>query len=237
LQVNPSALITGSSVQLAGSTAELNYNSENPLTSPLSFTAAGGMLSGTGVISAVGGVTAGSNSVLSPGNSTGTQEFTTGLALGPGGTYVWEVSSLPLAGTAGIDWDLINVSGSTLDLTSLTPASYTLDLRTFSGTSTPGLLPGFQPNTEYTWKIFQTSATGVVIGGTAQTAGTDLTSLFSFVTGSWQNTPPSPQFQVKVSAGGTGLDLVLVPEPTTIALAGIGIGTAVLAYMRRRRTA
>ena len=237
LQVNPSAWITGSSVQLAGSTAELNYNSENPLESPLSFTAAGGMLSGTGVISAVGGVTAGSNSVLSPGNSTGTQEFTTGLALGPGGTYVWEVSSLPLAGTAGIDWDLINVSGSTLDLTSLAPASYTLDLRTFSGTSTPGLLPGFQADTEYTWKIFQTSAEGVVIGGTAQTAGTDLTSLFSFVTGSWQNTPTPTQFQVKVSTGGTGLDLVIVPEPTTIALAGIGIGTAVLAYMRRRRSA
>ena len=52
----------------------LRYNSAIGLSRPLSFSGAGGTLSGTGVIAVT--VAAGTNVVLAPGNSPGTETFT-----------------------------------------------------------------------------------------------------------------------------------------------------------------
>jgi hypothetical protein len=203
------------------------------LTRPLTVTQ--GTISGTGRISATGGVSIGTNAVLSPGNSPGTQAFTTGLTLAPGGTYVWEVNSG--AGTTGTNWDLINVTSGGLNLASLSNAAkFNLDLTTLTASGSSGSMDNYTPGGSYTWRIFDANALTLPGSFSAPYAGTDITSLFNVLTTNWQGTAPaSNDISVKVAADGTGIDLVVVPEPGTIALGVIGIGLAGLATWRRRR--
>ena len=224
---------TTGSVVVNGSDSELKWNSSVALARPITMTQ--GTISGTGRISATGGVSIGTNAVLSPGNSPGTQAFTTGLTLAPGGTYVWEVNSG--TGTTGTNWDLINVTGGGLNLASLSGAGkFNLDLTTLTASGSSGSMNNYTPGGSYTWRIFDANTLTLPGSFSAPYAGTDITSLFSVLTTNWQGTAPaSNDISVKVAADGTGIDLVVVPEPGTIALGVIGIGLAGLATWRRRR--
>ena len=233
--VDGSGSLATAGVVVNGSGAELKWNSSNALTAPLTMTQ--GTLSGTGSISALGGVTIGTNDTLSPGNSPGSQSFTTGLTLTPGGTYVWETNSG--TGTKGVNWDLINVTAGGLDLSSLSDtAKFTLDLTTLTAGGSSGPMDNYTAGGSYTWRIFDANALTLPgsFGSAPYAAGTNLTSLFNLVTTNWKNTPApaSNDISVKVASDGTGIDLVVVPEPTTIVLAGIGIAAAVCALRRRR---
>jgi autotransporter-associated beta strand protein len=235
LRFSGTGSLTGTTgpVVVNGSGAELKWNSSVALTRPLTVTQ--GTISGTGRISATGGVSIGTNAVLSPGNSPGTQAFTTGLTLAPGGTYVWEVNSG--AGTTGTNWDLINVTSGGLNLASLSNAAkFNLDLTTLTASGSSGSMDNYTPGGSYTWRIFDANALTLPGSFSAPYAGTDITSLFNVLTTNWQGTAPaSNDISVKVAADGTGIDLVVVPEPGTIALGVIGIGLAGLATWRRRR--
>ena len=226
---------TTGSVVVNGSDSELKWNSSAALTRQLTMTQ--GTLSGTGTISATGGVSIGTNAVLSPGNSPGTQAFTTGLTLAPGGTYVWEVNSG--TGTTGTNWDLINVTGGGLNLASLSGAGqFNLDLSTLTASGSSGFMDNYTPGGSYTWRIFDANALTLpgLFGSSPYTPGTDITSLFNVLTANWKNTVPAANdISVKVAENGTGIDLVVVPEPGTIALGVIGIGLAGFATWRRRR--
>jgi len=235
LRFSGTGSLTGNTgpVVVNGSDAQLKWNSSVALTRPLTVTQ--GTISGTGSISATGGVSIGTNAVLSPGNSPGTQAFTTGLTLTPGGTYVWEVNSG--TGTTGTNWDLINVTGGGLNLASLSGAGkFNLDLTTLTASGSSGSMDNYTPGGSYTWRIFDANALTLPGSFSAPYAGTDITSLFNVLTTNWQGTAPaSNDISVKVAADGTGIDLVVVPEPGTIALGVIGIGLAGLATWRRRR--
>lgn len=226
---------TTGSVTVGGSGAELVWNSSNALTRALVMTQ--GTLSGTGTISAAGGVTIGGNVILSPGNSPGTLPFTTGLTLNPGGTYVWEVNSG--TGSAGTNWDLINVTSGGLNLAALSNAAkFNLDLTTLTASGSSGSMDNYTPGGSYTWRIFDANALTLpgLFGSSPYAPGTDITSLFNLLTANWKNTVPAANdISVRVADNGTGIDLVVVPEPGTIALAGIGIAAAAYAYRRRRK--
>ena len=226
------AINSTSGVTVNGSTAEFNYNSSTTLSQPLTLTQ--GILSGTGTIGTA--VSVGSGAVLSPGNSPGTQAFTAGLTWLSGGTYDWEINDATgtLGGNPG--WDLLDVTGGTLSLASLTPGSFTLDLITLSNLVS-GSMANYTPGQQYTWQIVRTAAGGVMTPSGTAVGGEDLTSLFNLVTASWASGPVPSTIQVKVSSGGTGLDLVVVPEPETLVLAGVGVFMAGWSLWKRRRIA
>ena len=211
---------------------DFKYNSATTLTPLITFAGAGGTLSGTGTIGSA--LTVGTNAILSPGNSPGTQAFASGLAWNPGGTYVWELNSL--SGTAGTNWDLLNVSGGTFDISALSAASkFNLNLVTLTGSNTAGPLDsGYVAGSTYEFLItsFATLGSGTNTFG----ANSDLTSLFNISLAGWQGTQPSlSDISVKVNNAGTGIQLVIVPEPGTIVFAGIGIAMTGWSLWKRRR--
>ena len=237
LEITPTGRINASSgITIDGATAELRYNASTPLTKAITFTQ--GTISGTGTIGVA--VNAAANTVLSPGNSPGIQGYSAGLTLDSSGTYVWEINDG--TGTKGVNWDLISVSGNSLNLSSLSLAStFNLALVTLSGTTT-GPMANYTAGDPGRWRIFDatslvlpSSFDAFLVSGT-YTPDTDLSSLFTLGTNGWQNGTLDPaKVAVLIAADGTGLDLVIVPEPAALPLAALGIGgIAVLARRRRR---
>jgi hypothetical protein len=137
-----------SGVTVNGSGAEFNYNSATAYTQPLTVTQ--GIVSGTGTISASGGVTIGTNAVLSPGNSPGIQAYTTGLTWAGGGSYLWEINDW--TGGAGTAYDQVQVTGGPLDITASSPGNlFTINITSLSGSAAGAV--GNWSNTSKTFTI------------------------------------------------------------------------------------
>ena len=205
------------------------YNAATAFNRPLTFTQ--GTISGTGTIATA--VTIGSGATLSPGNSPGIQPYTSGHAWAPGGTYEWELNAL--SGTAGVNWDMISVTGGLSLSDLLVGNTFNLNLITLTGSNTAGLLDtGYVPGSTLAFSIATFDSLSVP-GGFSTLAGSDLTSLFTINLAGWQGTKPNVNdISVKVSETGTAINLVVVPEPTTLALAGIGSALLAWRVLRRR---
>jgi autotransporter-associated beta strand protein len=235
LRIAAGDINSSSGITLDGATAELRYNAATALSAPLTFTQ--GTLSGTGTIGTA--VTVGTNTVISPGNSPGTQSYTSLHAWAPGGTYKWELNAL--TGTAGNNWDLVNVTSGTFSLAALAPApgsQFILDLTTLAAGDVAGQLVNPYDGGSYTFAIASYDPANFFLpDGFSNTAGADLTSLFTFNNlTNWQGTQPQvADISVKINSTATGIDLVIVPEPGTLALAGLGLAAAAWAAHRRRR--
>jgi fibronectin-binding autotransporter adhesin len=223
-----------SGITLSGSTAQLRYNAATALTQPLTLTQ--GTISGTGTIAAA--VTVAAGGVLSPGNSPGTQAYTGQLAWSPLGTYEWELNAL--TGQAGTNWDLLDVTGGTFDLSGLSTApggQFVLDLITLDAGNLAGPLAIPFDGGAYTFPIASYDAANFLLpSGFANTAGADLTDLFTVSLANWQGTQPQVgDLSVRINATATGLDVVIVPEPGRLGVMCIGIGMAGWAIRNRRR--
>ena len=221
-------------ITLNGSNAEFRYNSATALARP--FTLTQGTLSGTGTINTA--VSVGTNAILSPGNSPGTQAFSAGLTWAPGGTYRWELAAL--TGVAGTTWDLLDITAGSFDLSSLGAAEgsrFALDLVTLGAGGASGPLAGGYDGSTYSFLIADFGGAGFTVPGTFSTApGSDLTPLFSLNLANWQGPQPEVgNMSVRVNSTGTGIELIIVPEPGAVALAGVGIGLVGWAVTRRRR--
>jgi autotransporter-associated beta strand protein len=225
---------TTSGITIEGTTAEFKYNAAAALTRPITFTQ--GTISGTGTIATA--VTVGTSDVISPGNSPGTQAYTSLHTWSPGGTYRWELNSL--TGSPSVNWDLVNVTSGTFSLAGLsaTPGNqFVIDLFTLGAGDVAGQLVNPYDGGSYTFAIASYAPANFLLpGGLSNIAGTDLTSLFTINLGNWQGAKPQlADVSVKINSTATGIDLVIVPEPQALALAGIGIAAA-WAYRRRRST-
>ena len=235
LEIAPGGSIGSTSgITVDGSTAELRYNAASALTRPITLTQ--GVISGTGTIGTA--VTFASGDILSPGNSPGIQTYTSLHAWSPGGTYQWELNSL--TGSAGTNWDLVDVTSGTFDLASLgsTPGSqFVLNLVTLDALNAAGPLANPFDGGSYTFAIASYNPAAIELPtGLSNTAGTDLTGLFQVNLGSWQG--PQPQagnISVKINSTATGIELIIVPEPTAVALAAIGMAAAARTLLRRRK--
>ena len=221
-----------SGITVNGAGAELRYDSATPLTQPLTLTQ--GKLSGSGSIGTA--LVVGSGAVISPGNSPGTLTASAGSTWNTAGTYEFELNAL--SGTAGTQWDLLNVSSGGLNLASLsTTNTFNLALVTLDATNAPGQLAvPYDPAATYELRLASYDSLSVP-GGFSNAAGSDLTGLFDFDLTGWQGPQPTlSDVSVRVNATGDGLNLVVVPEPGSLAAAAAGLLAVVACQRARRRT-
>ena len=226
LEIAPAGgLAATGTVTINGLGADFQYNASTALTAPLTFTQ--GTISGTGTIGTA--VNVGSGRIISPGNSPGVQAYASGLTWSPGGAYTWEINDA--AGVAGTNWDLLQVSGSALNLSGLSSENrFNLDLTTLLDT-VGGQMMNYVDGQSYTFSL-ATYASLVLPAGFS---GNDLTSLFNPSFANWQNPAPSVANVSIVNDAATGtINLVIVPEPSAIALLAAAAAAAALPRVRRR---
>jgi len=183
----------------------------------------GGTLMGGGIISGL--VTNHSGGTISPGFNIG--QLTTGPEAWLGGSsFRWEISDA--AATAGLGWDLLNVSGL-LNILANGGNKVSLEVVSFTLGGGPGQTANFDPAQSYMWKIAQTT------GGITFPAGEDATSVFNLVTSGFVNPGGGGTFSLSRSPGGQDLYLAYtptaVPEPDKLAL--LGLGACAYVYGRR----
>lgn len=142
-----SSLAAGSGVILSGSTAELQYNGQSPLLSPLTLTE--GTLSGTAEIATA--VSVGADAILSPGNPVGAQAFSAGVTFASGGTYRVQINDWD--GAAGTGYDQLQVSGDDLSVTATSGDKFTIQLVGLTAGNVPGAVPNFDNTAVATFTI------------------------------------------------------------------------------------
>jgi len=181
-----------------------------------------GLVGGSGTFS--GAVTLNSGSLLNPGNSPGQLNADSSIWKS-GSTYNWEINQAT-GGTAGVNWDLFNVTQA-LDLSDLSStAKMNLVLK-----SLPEMVD-FSATTPYSWVFAQAGS----LVGTAFTAGANVTDLFNInATAFNSETGPANGWRVEVGSTGTTLNLMAVPEPSTGSMLGLGFAGLVITRLLRRK--
>ena len=185
----------------------------------------GGSLSGSG---SVGAVTLASGSFLKPGNSPGTLTAASSVWQG-GATYSWEIDQAS-GGTAGLNWDLFDVTNA-LDLSALSSnAKMNLVLNSLAS------MDDFNPNSAYSWVIAQAGS----FIGTGLTNGANVTDLFNITAGTFAgDVLPTTGFKVEVGTDSASslrtLSLVTIPEPSTASMLALGFAGLVVTRLLRRK--
>jgi len=186
--------------------------------SALTSVQSGGTLSGAG---RVGDTVIRDGGTVSPGNSPG--------------THNWQIADA--AGTAGLSWDLISLSGA-LDLSALTSSNeFKINLWSLSGVDPDvnGNANNFDPSRNHTWTIAR------AFGGITGYTGADqfLVNIGAANgTGGFANLLEDGTFAVLQS--GNDLNLVFtsstpIPEPGTWAAAAVLAAGAAFARHRKRK--
>ena len=180
----------------------------------------GSLAKGAGVY---GQVSVNDGGRFSPGNSPGT--VTTGDATwGAGGGLVVELASA--GGTAGLAWDLWNISGSLSVLAGTTANSqFTISLATLDGSNQSAALAGFDASRAWQWRIVDTNAG--ILGFDTTRVALDTRGFLSPLAGG--------RLELAVQDGDLYLQFAPVPEPQTWALM-LG-GLAALGWRARRLAA
>jgi autotransporter-associated beta strand protein len=189
----------------------------------------GGSLSGSG---SVGALSLNSGGLLNPGNSPGALTANSAIVLG-NSTYNWQITSL--TGTAGTNWDLLNVT-TLLDMSAITGTGAN---KWNLVVTADGAFTGWTGTSEYSYVFAQAAS----VSGFSATAGTDVTSLFNITTSGITGLPNSSynssgDFKVVVGRAGdlTTLKLMAIPEPSTGSLLGFGFAGLVVTRLLRRRS-
>lgn len=175
----------------------------------------GGTLAGTGSVQAV---TVQSGGTLSPGIGPGGMGTlnTGGETWAGGGTYAWDVNAKPADGTAGVNWDFINMSGG-LNISATSGDRFIIDIN--------GTLSGVVPFSLLDWTLLSASSG---FGGTfaADKFTFDTTDFSSDIGGT---------FSLLMQGNNLVLEFASIPEPDRMLL--LAAGSATLLLRRRRRGA
>lgn len=199
LTITAGNINSSSGITVNGSGAELRYNSATALTKALTLTQ--GTLSGTGTINTA--VSVGSNSILSPGNSPGSQSFTQGLVFAPGGQYTWEINNW--AGSPGTGYDQLVVSGSALNITATSGSTFKIAITGLNASNASGVVPGFSGTAGTSFTI-ATSSAGIT--------GFDKSEFTLDASGFTTNNPLPTNAGFWVSQSGNNLLLNYAPSAT-----------------------
>ena len=232
LTLNGTNTYTGATTVAAG---KLVVNS-SIASSSLVTVESGAGLAGSGTVSSL---SLAAGATLSPGNSPGTLNVTGNASWNGGANYEWQLYNA--AGSAGTGWDLLDVSNS-LNLVGLSSTKFNLKLQTLSAINpdVSGTPLNYNPSTTSFWMI-ASAAGGLLIDGTAASANTDYTSLFSIDSNNWSGGLPSGGFQVVTL--GNAQDLYLkavggisaVPEPRQWAASILVMVAAAWFFIRHKR--
>jgi autotransporter-associated beta strand protein len=194
-----------------------------------------GLLGGSGTVDAI---TLESGSFLTPGNSPGTLNATSASLLA-GSTYNWEINSAAISASAGMNWDLLNVT-TVLDLSTLTTSNkLNLVLKSLdSGGLVTTSLADFTIDDDYTWVFAQAGE----INNAAFTNGADVTDYFNINTTAFNDDAlDAGYFKVRVGETTVGsstlmtLQLTNIPEPSTGSMLGLGFAGLVVTRLLRRK--
>lgn len=163
----------------------------------------GGTLSGSGSFS--GTLLVESGATVAPGTSPGTISANTGTWAG-GAIYEWEIND---ATEAAGSTDLMVFTNS-LTISATAANRFIVRVNTLTALNQPGLLPSFNPEFSYTWKIAQA---GSVVGFDASAFTVDITGVANNLAGG--------RFSIQQSAGS--VFLTFTPAgPRLTALPGSG---------------
>jgi autotransporter-associated beta strand protein len=192
----------------------------------------GGSLGGSG---SVGALSLNSGGLLNPGNSPGTLTANSAIVLG-NSTYNWQITSL--TGTAGTNWDLLNVT-TLLDMSAITGTGAN---KWNLVVTADGAFTGWTDNRSYEY-VFAQAANLSLASGFNTDAGTDVTNLFNISTSGITSKPnpsfnSSGDFKVVVGRGAndvTTLNLMAIPEPSTGSMLGLGLAGLVVTRLFRRK--
>ena len=172
----------------------------------------GATLSGTG---SMGNMRVQSNSVIAAGNSIGTISMEN-LTLDGGAHIQLEINATN--GTAGVDWDWINSTGTTTLSGISAAALLTVDVVNYGG-----LNGAASPTNSMSW-IFLTSANGIS-GYDAKAFAVTTAGLSGWTNGTWSVTQTGNSLQVNYAA---------VPEPASAMMLIFGAGVGVAVHRLRR---
>jgi hypothetical protein len=140
-------------------------------------------------------------------------------------------------GTAGTNWDLLDVS-TLLDLSALSSsAKFNLNI------DTAGPLTGYDVNTPFAWTFAQSGSlalpSGYAFVSTLVASSIDITSAFNltFTDSSSFAGGVTSGFRIIAYTDPTGVEkIALVPEPSTGSLLLFGFGGLALLRLARRRS-
>lgn len=224
LVVDSTASLASSSVTVSNAVLTING-----VVSGTTTVESGGVIGGSGT---VGTLVMGGGGTLTPGNSAGTLTATNGASWTQNDFYNWEIFDLD--GPAGTGWDLLDVTGGSLDLTGITTAGgFTINLITLTTNNvTQGPLDGFVPSATYTnWMIAR-----------APTISGFDASLFTLNSSNFVGANGTFAIEERVVTGGYGLFVTYsgsvgeaIPEPGTWAAAILLSLTAGYVRWRRRK--
>ncbi|HVU17422.1 MAG TPA: PEP-CTERM sorting domain-containing protein [Candidatus Didemnitutus sp.] len=212
------ALGTGS-VTALGTTGTLNVASGVTISNTI-VTGFGGTLAGNGTIASM--VTAGTNLNLSPGDLIGKLTFSNGLILDQNGGLILQIQQA--GGAAGTGYDLVNVSGGGLNITSTTGNPFKIYLYSLNLTGAAGNVSDFSSSTGYAWTLF--TSTGLT---------NFAANRFAIDTTNFSNSLGLGGFAIVQSGNDIILDFSPIPEPETWALLASGLGAMAWVVRRRRK--
>ncbi len=156
----------------------------------------GQTLGGTGAIN--GDVTINSGGTLAPGASIGTLYADGDVILGAGAAYEWEVNNLD--GTAGIDWDLLDINGCSLTVSATSGDPFGIKVISLDSLGDPGAAGG----TLEAGDSFEIVAEAAAIAGFS-------TEAFAIDTTAFANPMAGLEFVVAARTGSLYLDVLAPP--------------------------
>ena len=187
---------------------------------------AGQTLTGAGQV--VGSLTQSAGSIISPGSSPGTLNFTGDVTLLGGSSYLWEINDATGVAGGPTGWDLFTTSGSLIIGTDSSDP-YLITVESLLPSNSAGDVINFDPFATYEWEIafasngitgFDSSAFVVDASGFTN----DLSAVTSYT------------FSILQNGNSLYLRYAAVPEPSALLVIGLfAMGVALTRKPRRRR--
>ncbi len=220
LRLNNGTSLASSLIQVdSGAVLDVSQFSSFGLNSGQTLTGAGQVL---------GSLTQSAGSVISPGSSPGTLNFTGDVTLLGGSSYLWEINDATGVAGGPTGWDLFTTSGS-LIIGADSSNPYLVNVDSLLPSNSAGDVVNFDPFATYDWEI--------AFAGTGIT-GFDSSAFVIDASGFTNDLSSVTSYSFSILQNGNSLYLryAAVPEPSALLIIGLlTMGVALFRQPRRQR--